>query len=747
MSRKKIIGFAVLAMAGGICLWMQSCSPVKKEAGQTTEKDYAKFVNPSIGTVANGHTYPGATVPFGMVQVSPETGNIGWEYCSGYHYEDSTIMGFAHTHLSGTGWMDLGDILLMPFTGDTRKASYKSSFSHAQESASPGYYSVYLDDYDIQVELAAAQKVAFHRYTYKRAEEGHVSIDLKHGIVPTEGDLETHVVKSDIQIINSHSFSGFTISKGWAGEQHVYFAIEFQQPVVSSEWLSSPEAERNQQLVLNFKNEGGGDNFNVAVKIALSTVSIDNAMENLNREIPDWDFDKTKNETRSGWNNYLSKIDIEAGDKQKTIFYTALYHTLVTPNNIADADSSYRGADNQVYTSGSAAYYSTLSLWDTFRATHPFYTLVCPERVSEMIGSMLAHFDVRGYLPTWPLWGHETHSMIGNHAIPVIVDAYQKGIRGYDVNKAWEAVKATSEVNHLKSDWKLYLRYGYLPSDVVEEEAVSRTLKFGIDDWSVAQMAKSLGKQEDYKEYTRRAGFYKNLFDRSHGLMRGKNVDGSWVSPFDPFKISHAGTGGGDYTEGNAWHYTWHVMQDIEGLIDLMGGPEVFAAKLDSLFIMEPKVYGDGLTVDVTGLIGQYVHGNEPCHHVAYLYNYVGQPWKTQEKVNQILTTLYDDTPDGLCGNDDCGQMSAWYIFSSLGFYPVNPADGKYVFGKPMYRKATLNLEGKTFTVEAKNISPENIYIQGIELDGKPYNERFITHKDIIKGGRLIFTMGQTPKE
>lgn len=428
------------------------------------------------------------------------------------------------------------------------------------------------------------------------------------------------------------------------------------------------------------------------------------------------------------------------------IFYTALYHTLVVPNNIADADGSYRGADSQVYKSKNGTYYSTMSLWDTFRATNPLYTLLCPERTNEIIESMLSHFDVSGYLPIWPLWGHETHCMIGNHAIPVIVDAYQKGIRSYDVNKAYEAIKSSSTINHPKSDWDIYLKYGYLPSDQIKEEAVSRTLESGIDDWCVAQMAKAMGKQKDYEEFTKRSEFYRNLFDRTSGLMRGKNSDGKWVTPFDKLKNSHAGDAGGDYTEGNAWHYSWHVMQDIEGLIELMGGKEEFALKLDSLFALESTVKGE-VTVDVTGLIGQYVHGNEPCHHVAYLYNYAGQPWKTQEKINLILTTLYNSTPNGLCGNDDCGQMSAWYFFSSLGFYPLNPADGKYVFGKPLYSKAILKFGQRPFIVEAKNLSLKNIYIQEIELNGKPYHERFITHQDIVQGGHLIFTMGSNPKE
>lgn len=728
----------LILFAGYFTMLFNSCRSTENQLF-----DSSRYVNPFIGTAGNGHTYPGATAPFGMVQVSPETGNIGWDYCSGYHFEDKTIIGFSHTHLSGTGWMDLGDILLMPFTGDIKKESYKSRFSHENESATPGYYSVLLKDYNINVELAATQRAAFHKYTFTDTNEGHLLIDLKHGIVPTKKDLETHVIKSEIKIIDPYSLSGFTITKGWAGEKQVYFVMQFQQPIISSEWLSQPGIDRNQQIVLNFRNED--KKFEVNAKIALSTVSIENAGENLKKEIPGWDFYKTKNETRAKWNNYLNKIHIEGNEKQKVIFYTTLYHTLVVPNNIADADGSYRGADNKVYKSKNGTYYSAMSLWDTFRATDPLYTLLCPDRTNEIIESMLSHSDVQGYLPIWPLWGHETYCMIGNHAIPVIVDAYLKGIRGYDVNKAYEAIKTSSTVNHLKSDWDIYLKYGYLPSDLIKEEAVSRTLESGIDDWCVAQMAKAMGKQKDYEEFTKRSAFYKNLFDSTSGLMRGKNSDGKWVTPFDKLKNSHAGDAGGDYTEGNAWHYTWHVMQDIEGLIKLMGGKEKFALKLDSLFALESTVKGE-VTVDVTGLIGQYVHGNEPCHHVAYLYNYAGQPWKTQEKINLILTTLYNDTPDGLCGNDDCGQMSAWYIFSSLGFYPVNPADGKYVFGKPMYSKAILNFGKTPFIVEAKKLSPENIYIQKIELNGKPYYEGFITHQDIVQGGHLIFTMGSSPK-
>ncbi|MGA3144383.1 MAG: GH92 family glycosyl hydrolase [Verrucomicrobiota bacterium] len=722
---------------------------VAGNVSETTGLDNARFVNPFIGTgsaggpalCGPGHTYPGAIVPFGLVQVSPDTGNIGWNYCSGYRYEDSSIIGFSHTHLSGTGWMDLGDLRFMPFTGNVQQEDYRSRFSHADEKADPGYYSVQLPDYNVKVELTATEHCAYHRYTFA-TNTAQLLIDLRYGIVPTKEDLETHVIKSEIEFEGSNALSGYTITKGWAGEKHVYFVIQFGQPIAATTWLSPTNATRNQRLVLTFQDQ---TNVMLEAKVAVSTVDVDGAKNNLVTEIPGWNFESVKVAAYQEWNKWLAAIQIEGTPEQKEIFYTALYHTLVVPNNIADVDGRYRGADNKVCVSKTKTYYSTLSLWDTFRAKNPLYTILWPGVDRNMLETFLAHFDVQGYLPVWTLWGHENNCMIANHAIPIIADAYLRGICKDDAERAYTAMKTSSTVNHLKSDWDIYMRYGYYPSDLIKEEAVSRTLESAFDDWCVAQMAKMLDKKEDYALFTRRSQFYRNLFDKTTGLMRGRNSDGFWVSPFDPLTISHAGDVGGDYTEANAWQYTWHVQQDPYDLIRLMGGDQAFVAKLDKIFTMPSKVEG-GVTVDITGLIGQYVHGNEPCHHDAYLYDYAGMPWKTQERVHQIVSLLYNNTPGGICGNDDCGQMSAWYIFSVLGFYPVNPASGIFAFGSPSLKKATMMLpNGKTFTVESMNNSPDNIYIERVEFNGKSWPYSYIRYKDIAEGGQLKIFMAATP--
>ncbi|MNK00663.1 Glycosyl hydrolase family 92 [compost metagenome] len=702
------------------------------------------YVNPFIGTAGTGHTFPGATLPSGIIQLSPETGYAGWDYCAGYRYEDKQILGFSHTHLSGTGALDLGDILLMPFTGDTSpKEYYKSDFSHSEEKASPGYYSVNLKSYRILAELTATSHVGMHRYTFPAKQKAHVLLDLRHGLVgSTPGRLETHVLESNFKKESNRTLSGYTITQGWAGRKHVYFVLQFNQAFIDYTWVSDSTAKRNQRVIFNFNQPNSSS---LMVKVGISTVSVENARQNLTEEVNHWNFEKVRQQGRQKWENELSKIHIEGNDKQKEIFYTALYHSLIAPNNIADVNGAYRGADNKIYTSANKSYYSTLSLWDTFRALNPLYTILYPNKTNGIINSMIEHQQVAGYLPIWTLWGHENHCMIGNHAVPIITDAYLKGIRGYDVEKAYEAMRKSLTVSHKNSDWETYMKYGYLPSDIIKVEAVSTTLENGIDDWSMAQMAKALNKSSDYALFTKRAGFYANLFDPTTGLLRGKQSNGNWVSPFDPFKISHASTSGGDYTEGNAWQYSWHVMQDVDGLIRLMGGKEKFIQKLDSLFAMDSKVYGDGATVDVTGLIGQYVQGNEPSHHVAYLYGLAGAPHKTQEKIKEIVEGLYDNTPNGLSGNDDCGQMSAWYIFSTLGFYPVNPASGQYVFGLPAFEKAVLHVGNKEFVVKAKYLSERNKYIQQIALNGKPYLLPYITHNDLTKGGELVFIMGETP--
>ena len=712
-------------------------------SGAIKAQQYTRYVNPMIGTAGTGHTFPGATVPFGLVQLSPETGFSGWDYCAGYRYEDQRIYGFSHTHLSGTGATDLGDILVTPFTG-TLADTAVSRFNHRQEKASPGYYEVQLSDYGIKAQLTATAHVGMHRYTYPVAGKQGLVINLKSALVNKAANLETHVLQSQLTQQNKHTLTGFTLTQGWAGKQQVYFAIKLMYPIVSRQWMSDSVSGKNQILALYFE----GKNQQVQqVKVALSTVSIDNALENLDREIAGWDFEKIRATAEAEWEAKLRPVQVEGTQKEKEIFYTAMYHAFIAPNNIADVNGQYRGADNKVYQSPGKAYYSTLSLWDTYRALHPLLTILQPARVKEMVGSMLAHEKVDGYLPIWTLWGHENHCMIGNHAIPVIAEAYIKGICTNDLNAALAAVKKSSTVDHKGSDWTSYRKYGYFPADIVTRESVSKTLESAYDDYAVAQLAALAKSKTDYDSFMQRSSSYKKLFDASTGFMRGKLASGQWTTPFDPFAISHAGTAGGNYTEGNAWQYNWHVQHDIPGLIRLMGGAEQFTKKLDTLFTLDSRISGEGSTVDVTGLIGQYAHGNEPCHHVAYLYNYAGQPWKTQDRIGEIRNRFYDNTPGGLIGNDDCGQMSAWYIFCALGFYPVNPVSAQYVFGKPLFAKSTLQVGDKKFTVVAEGLSDHNKYIQQVLLNGKPWPHNYITHSQLMAGGQLIFRMGAAPKQ
>jgi predicted alpha-1,2-mannosidase len=691
----------------------------------------AKYVNPFIGTSGFGHAYPGATVPFGMVQLSPETGNFKWDYTSGYQYADTVIWGFAHTHLSGTGVSDLGDVLFFPFQGS--KTEYRAAFSKQTEKASPGYYSVVLKDDDIKAELTAASKTGMHQYTFNKGGKSSILVDAQSGLVNSAKEMAAHVLEGNMNVESNTTVSGYIQTKKWVTKR-TYFAIVFNRPFQNSHYL---DPDKKRRLILDFDLNKGDV---VGAKVALSTVSIEGAKLNL-KEVQTKSFATVKADAEAFWDKYLSVAQITGSKAQKENFYTSLYHLLIQPNNIADADGKYRGADDKVNQS-TGAYYSTLSLWDTFRAAHPLYTILFPERNGEIVSSMLAHFQAAGTLPVWTLMGKENYCMIGNHSIPVIVDAYLKGTKGIDAEKAYQAIKTTLTSNgNYKHDWKQYDQYGYYPSDLTKVESVSRTLEAGFDDWCAAQMAQKFGKKDDYAFFIKRSNFYKNLFDKSVNLMRGKNSDGKWVTPFDPLKVSHASTSGGDYTEGNAWQYSFHVLQDIPGLINIMGGNTKFVAKLDSLFTMDSKVFGDGALVDVTGLIGQYAHGNEPSHHIAYLYAMAGKPWKTQQIIPEILAEQYKNKPDGLSGNDDCGQMSAWYIFSSLGFYPVNPADGKYIFGTPAYANASLKVGNKTLTIEAKNLSAKNRFVKSITLNNKPVTSGYLTHQQIVAGGKLIFNM------
>lgn len=694
---------------------------------------FTKYVNPFIGTSATGHTFPGATVPFGMVQLSPETGNFGWNYCSGYRYEDKVITGFAHTHLSGTGGVDLGDVLFFPFQGKAPD-KFVSRFSKSTEKASPGYYTVMLDNNNIRAELTASAHTGVHRYTFSNAGQSHILVDMQSGLVDAPEELETHVSEGSIKIIDKNTISGYAVTSLWV-DKKVYFTARFNKAFRGYHFI---DGGIHRRLVLDFETK---PHEQIEVRVGISGVSIAGATNNLS-ETKDKTFDAVRITADKIWNSYLGKIKVTGTDPQKTIFYTSLYHTLIQPNNIADIDGKYRGADSLVHQSADKVFYSTFSLWDTYRAAHPLYTILFPKRAGQMVESMLQHYNTTKLLPIWTLWGKESYAMIGNHSIPVIVDASLKGIGGFSKEKAFEAIKATLTHNrNPKYDWNLYMHYGYLPSDTVHREAVSRTLEAAYDDWCAAQLAKALHKQADYNYFTKRSKFYVNLFDKSTNLMRGRLSNGDWVQPFAHLDSGQLATGG-DYTEGNAWQYVWQVQQDIPGLIKLMGGKKVFSNKLDSLFTMESKVFGKGSTLDVTGLVGQYAHGNEPVHHVAYLYTLAGNPAKTQQMVRQIADQFYLNTPQGLSGNDDCGQMSAWYVFTAMGFYPVNPADGHYVFGAPQISKAIISLPGnKIFTIEAKGLSAANKYVQSISLNGKPYTKNYITHHDIMLGGKLIFVM------
>jgi predicted alpha-1,2-mannosidase len=697
---------------------------------------YTQYVDPFIGTSATGHTFPGATVPFGMVQLSPETGNFGWNYCSGYRYEDKVITGFAHTHLSGTGGVDLGDVLFFPFQGKTPD-KFVSGFAKSTEKASPGYYTVLLNN-NIRAELTASTHTGVHRYTFNNSGEAHILVDMQSGLVDAPEELETHVSEGSIRVIDKNTISGYAVTSLWV-DKKVYFTARFNKAFSGYHFI---DGDKHRRLALDFETQAGGQ---VEARVAISGVSTAGAANNLS-ETKDKTFNAVRIAAEKVWDSYLGKIRVTGTPQQKITFYTCLYHTLIQPNNIADIDGKYRGADSLVHQSADKVFYSTLSLWDTYRAAHPLYTILFPQKAGQMVESMLQHYNTTKLLPIWTLWGKESYAMIGNHSIPVIVDASLKGIGGFSRERAFEAVKATlTHKRNPKYDWNLYMRYGYLPSDTVRREAVSLTLEAAYDDYCAAQLAKALHKQADYAYFTKRSKFYINLFDKSTNLMRGRLSNGDWIQPFAHLDSGQLATGG-DYTEGNAWQYVWQVQHDIPGLIKLMGGKKAFVDKLDSLFTLESKVFGKGSTLDVTGLIGQYAHGNEPVHHVAYLYTLAGKPAKTQQRVRQIADEFYKNKPDGLSGNDDCGQMSAWYVFTAMGFYPVNPADGCYIFGAPQLRKISIALQGKRFfNIEAKNLSVTNKYVQAVRLNGKKYTKPYLTHQDITRGGELVFIMGSKP--
>lgn len=690
-------------------------------------------VNPFIGTDGHGHTYPGAIAPFGMMQLSPDTRLDGWDGCGGYHYSDSKIYGFSHTHLSGTGCSDYADVLLLPISGKIVKDSTGrpfSNFKHKNEKANAGYYQTYLDDYNTKIELTATPRCGMHRYTFENKDNAQILIDLAYRDV---------VLDAVFNQSSPTEIEGYRFSMAWAANQKLYFVIQFSQPIKSIVAIDYPavtqiaDSVKSKQLqrILNFdlKKE------EIIVKIGISAVSIEGARNNLSTEIPDWDFNKVKEQTQTAWDKELGKIEVKGGslDQQKT-FYTALYHSMSAPNLFMDVDGKYLGRDMQIHTAEGFDYYTVFSLWDTYRAEHPLMSIIDQKRTKDYINTFIAQFQQAGLLPVWELWANETNCMIGNHAIPVIADAIAKGIKGFDYELALKAMIASQE--QLTNDLISYRNNGFIPSDEATE-SVSKTLEYAYDDWCIAQVAKILGKTQEYNTYLVRAQSYKNIFDAASGCMRPR-TNGAWRSPFDPREVDF------NFTEANSWQYSFYVPQDINGLIALHGGTQNFALQLDKMFNDTSGTTGRQQS-DITGLIGQYAHGNEPSHHAAYLYNFVGQAYKTQKIVRQIMNEMYSNKPDGLCGNEDCGQMSAWYVLSAAGFYPVTPGTNQYIIGCPLFDEVIFHLEnGKTFTIKAKG-APDNMYIQSLKLNGKSYEKTYIQHQDLMAGGLLEFELGKKP--
>ncbi len=665
------------------------------------QRDLARYVDPFIGTSGHGHTFPGAIVPFGMVQLSPDTRLTGWDGCSGYHYSDSKIYGFSHTHLSGTGISDYGDVLLMPTVGKPKK-DYTSRFSHQNEKASPGFYSVRLDDDDIFVELTVTARTGMHRYTFPATNEANVILDLAH---------RDKVIDSGLKIEGT-TVLGWRRSQAWARDQIVYFALEFSEPFTDHEF-------DNLNARFRFDARNGKP---VLVRLGISAVSTEGALRNLRAELNHWDFDKVKADAAAIWNRELGKIAVTGGtDAQLTNFYTALYHAMTAPNVFMDVDGQYRGRDFKTHKANGFTNYTVFSLWDTFRAAHPLYTIIDTKRTRDFINTFLVQYEQGGRLPVWELAANETDTMIGYHAVSVIADAAAKGIDGFDLKKAFKAMKHSAELRHYGLG--AYIDKGFISTED-ERESVSKVLEYAYDDWCIAEVARMLGETDDYRRYQARAQSYKNVFDPATGFMRPR-TNGNWAEPFDPREVTFS------FTEANAWQYSFFVPQDVNGLIDLMGGRERFAARLDQMFAAESKTTGRE-QADITGLIGQYAHGNEPSHHMAYLHNYAGQPWKTQFRVRQIMDQFYTPSPDGLIGNEDCGQMSAWYVLSAAGFYPVTPGSRFYAIGTPLFPEVRFNLgNGHAFTIRARNVSNRNIYIQSATLNGKPYRKSYLDHVDL----------------
>lgn len=717
---------------------------VSQQSDAETECYATKYVNPFIGTDFTGNTYPGAQAPFGMVQLSPDNGLPGWDRISGYFYPDSTIAGFSHTHLSGTGAGDLYDISFMPVTLPYKEADaplgIHSLFSHDEETASAGYYQVRLKDYDINVELTATERCGIQRYTFPEADAA-IFLNLRKAM---NWDFTND---TRIEVVDSVTIQGYRFSDGWARDQHIYFRTRFSKPFASVQLDTAAVIKDGKRIGssaiarFDFHTSAGEQ---ILVTTAISGVSMEGAARNLAAEAPADDFDKYLAATRKNWNEQLSKVEIKSNDiDEKVKFYTALYHSMLAPTIYSDVDGAYYGPDKQVHQADGWTNYSTFSLWDTYRAAHPLYTYIEPQRVNDMVKSFLAFSEQNGRLPVWNFYGSETDMMIGYHAVPVIVDAYLKGIGDFDPKKALAACVATANIDEYRGIG-LYKKYGYVPYDVTdhynsENWSLSKTLEYAYDDYCIARMAEKLGEKQIADEFYKRSLNYKNVYNSQTTFMQPRNNKGAFIENFSP----------DDYTphicESNGWQYFWSVQQDVDGLISLVGGKERFTQKLDSMFTYNPSADED-LPIFSTGMIGQYAHGNEPSHHVIYLFNAIGQPWKTQKYAAEVMHELYRNTPVGLCGNEDCGQMSAWYVFSAMGFYPVDPISGKYEIGTPMYPEMKMHLaNGKTFTILAPAVSKENIYIQSVKLDGKPYDKSYITHEQIMNGSIFEFEMGNKP--
>jgi putative alpha-1,2-mannosidase len=737
MNKKSLLFVPVLSL----CL--ASCGSSQK--GQEME-DLTQFVDPRIGTGGHGHVFYGANVPYGFIQLGPTSIPQSWDWVSGYHVSDSTVIGFPHTHLSGTGIGDLHDINVMPVVGEVTysrgdASSYETglwSYSdRSKEVVTPGYYRTHLSRYNVDVELTATKRVGFHKYTFLGNESPAIVFDMVNGGC---WDKTTEAV---IRVVNDSTVSGYRYSKGWADDQRVFFRAEFSRKFDNVEFIVNDSVKegdmaKGAQLFARV-NFAAGNQEPVYMKVALSPTSEEGAQLNMQTELSGWNFEKTIADAKAAWNKELNKVKVYTTDEaSKKIFYTSLYHTLFAPSEFCDVNGDYYGADKQMHKGEGFVNYTTFSLWDTYRAAQPLMTILHPEKMSDIINTMLHIHQQQGKLPVWHLMGCETNCMVGNPGVPVVADAILKDIKGFDTELAFKALKESSMLPERGMEHRI--EYGFIPADKMTE-AIAYDMEYAIADWAVAQAAQKLGKQEDYEYFLKRSKSYKNYFDASTGFMRGKMLDGSWRTPFSPYASSHRED---DYCEGNAWQYTWLVPHDVEGLVECFGSKEAFVNKLDSLFLANGDM-GEASSPDISGLIGQYAHGNEPSHHTVYLYTLVGQPWKTADRIKEILHTMYTDQPDGLSGNEDVGQMSAWYILSSFGFYQVEPAGGKFVFGYPNFDKVEITVPAGKFVIERENKGQQNNYIQGIVLNGTEYKKPWIEYADIMKGGELKFLMGDEP--